>query len=408
MRLTLEILFWTSVLALLYTYIGYPALVGLVGAIRPRPHKRAACEPTVTVVITAYNEERALAAKLENTLELDYDPMKLEIIVASDCSTDRTDEIVQSFKDRGVRLHRQHERLGKTAAQNSAVTQARGEIILFSDATTLYRPDVLRALVPNFADSTVGCVAGHLTYVDPTRSGTGRGASSYWSYETFLRRNESRISSLIGAPGCLYAVRRDAYVPLYHEACSDFIIATKMVEQGLRAVYEPQAVCEEETNRQADRELRMRVRIIAQTLTDLWRHRALLNPLRGGFYSIQLLSHKVLRYLVPMFLVIVFLTSAVLAPNLWFYTIVFAGQVVFYAAALVGWLLERRGVTLGPLVLPAYFVLANLAAILAFYQFLRGERYARWEPLREENLQNGLREPVVNGASSRPSSSRIT
>lgn len=385
MRLALEILFWSSALAFLYTYIGYPMIIGLLGVLRPRPHLRAACEPTVTVVITAYNEERDLAAKLDNTLALDYDPAKLDVIVASDCSTDRTDEIARSFMARGVRLLRQNERQGKTAAQNAAVTQASGEIILFSDATTLYRPDVLRALTPNFADSTVGCVAGCLIYVDPTRSGTGRGARSYWSYETFLRRNESRISSLVGAPGCLYAVRREAYVPLYPEACSDFIIATKMVEQGLRAVYEPEAVCEEETNRRAGRELRMRVRIIAQTLTDLWQHRALLNPLRGGFFSVQLLSHKVLRYLVPFFLMIIFLTSAGLAMRSVFYAILFAAQVLFYLGALFGWLLERRGATLGPMVLPAYFVLANLAAVLAFYQFLRGERYARWEPIREGN-----------------------
>jgi cellulose synthase/poly-beta-1,6-N-acetylglucosamine synthase-like glycosyltransferase len=383
MRVALEILFWSSALALLYTYIGYPMIIGLLGVLRPRPHRRAACEPTVTVVITAYNEERDLAAKLENTLALDYDPAKLDVIVASDSSTDRTDEIARSFIARGVHLLRQNERQGKTAAQNAAVTQASGEIILFSDATTLYRPDVLRALTPNFADPAVGCVAGCLIYVDPTRSGTGRGARSYWSYETFLRRNESRISSLVGAPGCLYAVRREAYVPLYHEACSDFIIATKMVEQGLRAVYEPEAVCEEETNRRAGRELRMRVRIIAQTLTDLWRHRALLNPVRGGFFSVQLLSHKVLRYLVPFFLMIIFLTSVGLAMQSVFFAILFGAQVLFYLAALFGWLFEQRGLTLGPFVLPAYFVLANLAAVIAFYQFLRGERYARWEPIRE-------------------------
>jgi hypothetical protein len=172
-------------------------------------------------------------------------------------------------------------------------------------------------------------------------------------------------------------------VPLYHEACSDFIIATKMVEQGLRAVYEPQAVCTEETNRQADKELRMRVRVIAQTYTDLWRHRRLLNPLRGGFYAIELLSHKVMRYLVPLFLLVVFFSSAALAPRSLFYAVAFAGQAAFYAAALTGWVLERAGLRVRLLSLPHYFVLANLAAVIAFYKFARGERYARWEPIRE-------------------------
>ncbi|MDQ3804356.1 MAG: glycosyltransferase family 2 protein [Acidobacteriota bacterium] len=378
-----EIIFWSGALALLYTYAGYPLLVWAVSRLRPRPAARADCEPTVTVVITAYNEERDLAAKLENTLALDYDPAKLEILVASDCSTDRTDEIARSFAARGVRLHRQPERLGKTAAQNAAVELARGELVLFSDATTLYRPDVLRAMAPNFADPSVGCVAGHLVYVDPARTGTGRGARSYWGYETFLRRHESRAGSLIGAPGCLYAVRRAAYVPLYHEACSDFIIATKMVEQGLRAVYEPAAVCTEETNSRAGKEFRMRVRIIAQTLTDLWRHRAMLNPRRGGFYSVQLLSHKVMRYLVPFFLLACFVSSLVLAPGTRFWAAVVAAQVGFYGLAVATLKLERTG--LRPprlLALPQYFVLANAAALVAFYKFARGERYARWEPIR--------------------------
>ena len=382
MNTAAEIIFWACALALAYTYAGYPVLVWLVSRARPRPPARAACEPTVTVVITAYNEERDLAAKLENTLALDYDSSKLEVLVASDCSTDRTDEIARGFAARGVRLHRQPERLGKTAAQNAAVELARGEIVLFSDATTLYQRDALRAIVPNFADPSVGCVAGHLVYVDPAKSATGRGARSYWGYETFLRRHESRACSLIGAPGCLYAVRRAAYVPLYHEACSDFIIATKMVEQGLRAVYEPAAVCTEETNTRAGRELGMRVRIIAQTLTDLWRHRAMLNPLRAGFYAVQLVSHKLMRYLVPVFLLGCLGASLLLAPASRFYAAAALAQALFYAAAAAGFLLERAGLRARALALPQYFVLANVAALVAFYKFARGERYARWETAR--------------------------
>jgi cellulose synthase/poly-beta-1,6-N-acetylglucosamine synthase-like glycosyltransferase len=378
-----KILFWSCAAALAYAYAGYPVLVWLVSSLRPRVVRRGAIEPTVSVIITAYNEERDLAAKLENTLALDYPAEKLEVIVASDCSSDRTDEIARRFAPRGVRLHRQVERLGKTAAQNAAVELARGEVILFSDATTLYRPDVLRAIVPNFADASVGCVAGKLIYVDPASTSVGSGAKSYWGYETFLKTHESRACSLIGASGCLYAVRRSAYVPLYNEACSDFIIATKMVEQGLRAVYEPGAVCTEETNRRADKELSMRVRVITQTYTDLWRHRRLMNPLRGGFYAVELLSHKVMRYLVPLFLVAVFVSTAVLAPRSLFFAALVAGQALFYAAAFAGWLLERAGVRVRLLALPHYFVLANLAAVLALFKFLRGERYARWEPIRE-------------------------
>jgi len=378
-----EMVLWLSAAALVYTYVGYPLLLLLVSRLRPREVRRGAFEPGVSVIVTAYNEERDLAAKLENTLALDYPRELLEIVVASDCSTDRTDEIARAFADRGVRLVRQPQRLGKTAAQNMAVEQARGEIILFSDATSLYERDVVRMMMPSFADPTVGCVAGRLIYVDPAESRVGRGARSYWGYETFLKKHESRIFSLIGASGCLYAVRRSAYVPLYAEACSDFIIATKMVEQNLRAVYEPAAVCTEETNRQSARELKMRVRVIAQTFTDLWRHRAMMNPFRSGFYAVQLLSHKVMRYAVPVFLIAIFAASAVLAPNSRLYLVLFLGQVACYLSALGAWMLERAGVHSRMLALPQYFVLSNLAALIACYQFLRGERYAHWEPSRE-------------------------
>jgi cellulose synthase/poly-beta-1,6-N-acetylglucosamine synthase-like glycosyltransferase len=380
--ITLEMIFWLSAAALFYTYIGYPLLVALVSMVRPRIRRRGAFEPTVSVIITAYNEERDLAAKLQNTLALEYPQELLEIIVASDCSSDRTDEIAREFASRGVHLYRQPERLGKTTAQNSAVERARGEILLFSDATTMYDPGVLRAMMPNFADPTVGCVAGRLIYVDPTGSSVGRGAVSYWSYETFLKKHESRACSLIGASGCLYAVRRSAYLPLYPEAHGDFIIATKMIQQGLRTVFEPEAVCTEETNRHVDNELKMRVRVIAQTFTDLWRHRQMLNPFRSGFFAVQLFSHKVLRYLVPFFLMALFAASAVLALSSLSYRILVAVQVACYVGAVLALVLERFGIRSQLLVFPQYFVLANVASVIALYKLLRGERYARWEPIR--------------------------
>ena len=379
---TVEILFWLSALALFYTYVGYPLLVASLATLRPFKVARADYQPSITIIITAYNEERALAAKLENTLALDYPRELVEIIVASDCSSDETDAITQTYADRGVKLLRQSQRLGKTAAQNAAVKKARGEIIVFSDATSHYEAGVLQKMMPNFADPRIGCVAGRLVYVDPSESRVGRGAKSYWGYETFLKRQESRACSLIGASGCLYAVRRSAYVPLYHEACSDFIIATKMVEQGLRTVYEPDAVCTEETNRRDDNELKMRVRIIAQTFTDLWRHRSMMNPLRSGFYAVELFSHKVMRYLVPFFLVMLFAASAVISSVTMFQQLIFLAQVAAYSCAVGGWVLEKLGVRSRLLALPHYFVLANLASVIALFKFLRGERYARWEPIR--------------------------
>jgi cellulose synthase/poly-beta-1,6-N-acetylglucosamine synthase-like glycosyltransferase len=382
---TLQLIFWSSVLLFIYTYLGYPLLVYLIGKISPKVVKRNEIEPTVTVLITAYNEERDIGAKLENTLLLDYPKDKLEILVASDGSTDETDNIVSQFAAQGVRLFHQEGRVGKTITQNNAVELSNGKIIIFSDATTNYQPNVLREILPNFADESVGCVAGKLIYVDKTKSTVGKGAKGYWNYETFLKESESRACSLIGASGCLYAIRKSAYVPMYAEACSDFLIATVVYKQGLRTVYEPNAICEEETNRQTDKEFSMRVRVIGQTFTDLWRNRGMMNPLNSGFYAIQLISHKVLRYAVPLFLLFTLISSAFLSFNSWFFDIVLILQASFYAMAFVAWIAEKFGKKLGMLAIPLYFVLANWASVVAFYRFLSGETYARWEPIRENS-----------------------
>lgn len=377
--------FFISLALLFYTYIGYPLLVYLISVIFPKKVKRGEFSPKVTVLITAYNEELSIAEKLENTLEIDYPKEKLEILVASDGSTDRTDDIVKSFAEKGVRLFRQEGRVGKTITQNNAVAEATGEIILFSDATTNYQKNVLREILPNFADETIGCVAGKLVYVDDSKSNVGKGAKSYWNYETFLKQSESDACSLIGASGCLYAVRKSAYQPMYAEACSDFLICTVVYRQGLRSIYEPHAVCFEVTNQKTDKEMKMRTRVILQTFTDLWRNREMLNPFKSGFFAVELISHKVLRYAVPFFLATALISSAILAYSNWFYEVLFLTQIAFYLVALVGWILEKTVGKIGVFAIPHYFVLANLASVLGFYKFLRGERFASWEPIREKS-----------------------
>lgn len=387
-RLIAQTIFSLSVVALFYTYIGYPVLVWLIALLRPKTVERDLFEPFVTILITAYNEEKDIRAKLENTLKIDYPREKLEILVASDGSTDKTDEIVKEYAAQDVRLFRQEGRKGKTYTQNKAVEQTNGEIILFSDATTAYQPNVLREITPNFADKTVGCVAGKLVYVDDSESNVGKGAQGYWNYETFLKTNESRACSLIGASGCLYAVRKSAYQPMYPEACSDFLICTVVYRQGLRSIYEPNAVCMEETNRRSDKELMMRVRVISQTFTDLWRNRDMLNPFRAGFYAVELVSHKLLRYMIPLFLALILVSSAGLAAHSLFFAALLFLQVIFYLTAFFGWMLEKNNVKIGILAMPLYFVLANTASAIAFYKFLSGETYTRWEPIRESNEEN--------------------
>lgn len=375
--------FLLCVALIVYVYAGYPLLVFLISRLRPKRIAKSYAEPSVTLVITAYNEERDIQDKLDNTLLLDYPKEQLEIIVASDCSDDATDAIVRRYSDKGVKLVRQTYRGGKTAAQNLAVEHASGEIIVFSDATSIYGPNAVRELAANFSDDSVGCVAGKLIYLDPAVSGVGSGAKSYWGYETLLKESESGACSLIGVSGCIYAVRRSAYTPMYPEACSDFLIATLIYKQGLRTVYEPEAVCTEETNRRTDKEMKMRVRVISQTFTDLWRNRQMMNPFRSGFYAVQLFSHKVMRYSVPLFMLGLLVSSGLLAMSSTPFLVIFAAQVLFYLSAAAAYLLERMNIKTGPLSIPLYFVLTNIASVAGFFQFLRGERYAAWEPIRD-------------------------
>lgn len=376
--------FWASAGILVYVYAGYPLLVYLMARTRTEPLRDPAAKPTVTVVITAYNEEAAIRDKIENTFGLEHPFDKLEILVASDGSTDTTDDIVRSFSDRGVRLIRVEGRKGKTFAQNAAVEAATGEIVLFSDATTHYDPFVLNKILPLFADATVGCVAGRLIYRNNEEVVVGAGATSYWSYETLIKASESKACSLIGASGCLYAVRRAAYVPMYPEACSDFLICTVLYRKGLRSVFAPDAVCFEHVNRDSSAELRMRIRVIAQTFTDLWRNRDMMNPFNSGFYAVQLISHKLLRYAVPILLAAMFIANSVLIPSSGFYSTLFALQALFYILAVAGWIIEIAGLRSRILSIPQYFLLANLASVIAFYKFLRGERYESWEPIRPD------------------------
>ena len=382
MFITAQVIFWLSIALLSYVYVGYPLLVYVTSVLFPKQFKTADIEPSVTVLITAFNEEAAIREKLENTLAIDYPSSKLEILLASDGSTDGTEQIAREFTERGVVVFRQEGRVGKTMTQNKAVELAKGEIVLFSDATTLYSADVFKNILPPFADQSVGCVAGRLIYTDQESSNVGKGARSYWSYETFIKAAESRACSLIGASGCLYAVRKTAYEPMYAEACSDFLICTDIYRRGMRSVFAPEAVCYERTNRRASEELGMRIRVISQTFTDLWRNRDMLNPLKAGFFAIELISHKLLRYAVPLVLLILLVSSLSLSKGSVLYGALAALQILFYVLALAGWLLERANKRLSLLAMPLYFVLANLASAVGFYKFLRGETYARWEPIR--------------------------
>ena len=376
-------LFIFAVTQILFTFAGYPALMFAISRLWPRPPVRAGLRPRVSLIIAARNEKRDIAAKLENALALDYPKDLLQIIVASDSSEDGTDEIVGGFADRGVALSRQNARAGKTRAQHRAALVSNGDILVFSDATTRLEPDALRKLLRAFADPSVGCVAGRLAYRSEGSSAVAAGCLSYWDYESLLKSWESAAGSLVGVSGCFYAVRRSCHAKLASDMIDDFAIATEMRLQGLRAVYEPEAVCSESANHRGRDEFHMRVRVIEQTMNALQRYSRLLNARTHGMFKFQVFCHKTLRYSIPLPLLLAFIANALALGAGHFYQYAFFGQILFYLSAFIGWRGARSGVEIGPLALPYYFVLVNAAAAVAFVKFMRGEAHVVWEPLRD-------------------------
>ena len=377
-----EIVFWVCVLGIGYTYVGYGVLLWVLSKLISRPPASADITPPVTVIITAYNEEESIKAKIDNLLTQDYPRGAMEIIVASDASTDGTDEIVKGLERESVRLLRVEGRLGKTAAQNRAAEAATGEILVFTDATTELHHEGIRRMVRNFADPDVACVGGQLTYVSKKHAGVGSGGTSYWQYERTLKRMESAIHTLIGVSGCFYAVRKSAFSPISPHLISDFVIALETVEKGYRVIYEGGAESYEETLEDPQKEFAMRVRVILRTYAALWEKRALMNPFRYPLFSLQLISHKVLRYAVPLFMLGALVSSAFLLHNR-FYAYAFYVQLAFHMTALAGHFMHRSGRGLGFTSKPYYFELANLAALKALLKFIRGERIVTWEPVRK-------------------------
>ena len=378
------IVFWACSSALLYVYVLYPLLVRALAARFGHPVRRGDMLPTVTIVVTVFNEEKSMRAKFANLAGLNYPRELVDILVASDASTDSTEQIAANYDPRHVRVLRVEGRLGKTACQNAAAAAASGEVIAFTDATTRLHPDALKHIVEKFEDPKVGCVGGRLIYVTDCENVTGRGGEMYWSYELRLRAAESSLGSLIGVSGCLYAVRRNAYRPIHPTLISDFVIAMIMREQGLRTVLAPDATCFETTLEKGDLELSMRVRVAIRSLNALIRERRFLNPFRYGLFSWQLWSHKVLRYASPLLWLGALAANLVLVRETPYpaYLVLLVGQAALLAAGIIGFLLQGRRRELGMFGRPYYFLLTNVAALIATLRYVRGERMVTWKPIR--------------------------
>jgi cellulose synthase/poly-beta-1,6-N-acetylglucosamine synthase-like glycosyltransferase len=366
---------------LFYVYVGYPLLLAALGLFFRRPRTKAGYTPSITVLIAAYNEEAAIRRKIEQTLSLEYPADKLEILVVSDGSTDRTDEIVELVQDPRVRLLRMKARGGKTNGQNEGVKHCRGEIVVFSDATAIYHTKALLYLASHYSDPKVGAVSGRYKYFDPEdSSSTGLGSVAFWNYENMIKLLQSRIGTLTGCSGCIYSVRRSNYVPLRSDACSDLVEPLCIVRNGYRVAFEDRALAYEETTKNASQEFRMRVRVATRGMRGLLSVPQLLQPWRHGWTSFQLFSHKLLRWMVPVFLILLFAGSAA-NLNVTSFRLLFAAQVLFYSVCLFNLLfpLHRRWKLLG---IPLFFCTLNAAALVSMLEVLRGHKFTTWDPIR--------------------------
>ncbi len=388
------LLFWFSVLFILYVYIGYPFFLTVLAHLKRRPDTYPLFTPKVTLVIAAYNEEKAIASKLENTLALDFPKENLQILVAADGSDDRTVEIVRTFSAHGVELSYQPERRGKMAAIDSAMTLVRNEIVLFSDANNLYNKDALLELVKPFFDPNVGGVSGSKNILE-SRDSLSKADGMYWRYESYIKMQETRLSSCTSAPGEILAIRRSLYRSLPPWIINDdFFIALNILRQGYRLVYAPAACSFEYSSLTEEDEDIRRSRIVAGRYQAMAISAELL-PWRNPLLVWQIVSHKFMRPFVPLamisafFLNILALIWAPLSPQnkllelAWPYNaFFFVSQVIFYLVAWFGSNFKKSGRVAKLLYIPAFLVNSNLSALRGLLSFFTGKQTSLWQRAR--------------------------
>ena len=364
----MELVFWGAVGLAFYAYVGYPVLLQLCSRWLSRPVRAASITPRVSVIVSVHNGEAQIRDKIADCLALDYPADRSEILVASDGSTDATNDLVLRAPDPRVRLVAVEQRRGKEAAQREAIARAHGEVLVFTDVAVRVAPSALRGMVACFADPTVGCVSGVDRVVNEAGEAIGEGA--FVRYETFLKCAESRMGSTVGNSGWFFAVRRSLCEDWPEDMASDFTMLLRAVRRGLRGVVEPQAIGSAVATPSGAREFQRKVRTMVRGIVVLAAHRDLLNPLRYGLFSVQLASHKLLRWWLPFFFLLALGSNAALALDSDFYRITLLAQAVFYGlGALIPW---AR--------IPRFVVVSSVAGLVAWWKFLTGERFVVWEP----------------------------
>lgn len=392
------LLFWTAITVLAYQYVGYPlALAGLArwrgrGDALVAEKSRSSETPPVSLVISAYDEEEVIARKLENALLLDYPRELLEIVVASDGSKDRTEEITRRFADRDVVLHAFRPNRGKNLVLNDVLPLLKGDVVVFTDANGMYQKDAIRHLVRPFADPRVGSVCGELVYKNFNENPIAEGYNRYWELDQMQKRLESRLGSLLGANGSIFAVRRSLCRPIANDVCNDMVQPIWVAAAGHLCLYEPRAMSYEAGSRNLNDELKRRSRIIGRGIRGIQLVWPEIARRRARLIGWELFSRKGLRYLTPLWLAMLLVGSA-LAPGI-LYKLIFLAQLGIYACLPLGFLL-----TGGPLmrvISPAvYFGIGSLAAVLGWWKILSGSELGRWQTA-DRPFESETNPPVVD------------
>ena len=375
-----EIILWLAIVIIVYPYIIYPLAIYLIGKARPRYITRGLELPSITILIPAYNEANCIRATIKNKLDQGYPSDKLQVIVISDGSTDATDDIVEEFSSAGVILLRREGRAGKAAALNAAAKLATGEILVFSDANSLFGPSTLQKLVANFADPQVGYVTGALEFLHSDESFSGNGVSAYMRFENFLREIETKSGSIVGVNGGVDAIRTCLYIDTPDNLITDFILPMTVIARDMRVIYDASATAFEVPNSAIGSEFRMRVRVALRAMQGLLHMRSLLNPIRHPIESFCLISHKIIRYMGFFFMALAIFFNFALAVDSVFYQFLLGMQIGMYILALLGMTPYVPTSMKSWTVVPSYLVLSNAAFAVAAFRFLRGDSIATWQP----------------------------
>lgn len=385
----MRFLFAAASSLILYTWAGYPLLLRVLsrGKRFPTPSPPSKW-PKLTVITLVYDEERVIRDKLENLITLDYPRDCLQLLIASDGSGDATNDIVREYTDRGVELYAHPENRGTTTMFNDAVTLARGEIVVHSDANTRYTPHYMRKLVPHYLDPRVGVVEGEFRFLNESVSGVAQNQALYWRYEMFLRRAESRLGILATVSGSLMSFRKEVYEPFLPGHSIDGTLPKLAIQKGYRVVHEQRAIAYEVLTRSVRGEFRARVRMTSRNLLGWGGSEALLNPRKYPGVSFGLVSHKILRWATPMFMILALVSNLSLLRRR-LYRLTLLTQGMFYASAAIGWRLEERGVHARVFSAPFSFCLANIGFLVGIWRALTRQEIIRY---RGEESDTGAME----------------